>query len=199
METPEGDNWVWLLISTDNFLGHSEAFSAAYVKDCVEQRRIVLDLAKYRVGSMAPRFRIRPVRTKSPDKGFESGGDDEDLDDFSAKRNETTPNNCDQDETTKAVSEPRKIFLMVPCQYCRKSFKDDKCLMNHEKKVHNKTVQSSKEMPCTWCSKTFVSDEGLQRHLYRCGKRPNSYSCKLFDETFVRNYLLQKHEIVHTN
>ena len=309
METPEGDNWVWLLTSTDNFLGHSEAFSAAYVKDCVEQRRIVLDLAKYRVGSMAPRFRENPLevmlgfrgwtestpiadvkpktrdiydmgiigeesdlevfesflreteslelsegktesltdlirnfeieadvledvqewartelaktemseylpkvqnttveqnqgrmRPVTPDQGFESGGDDEDLEDCPNKRKETTQNNCHQDETTKAVSEPRKLFLMFPCQHCRKSFKDDKCLMDHVKRVHNKTVQSSKDLPCTWCSKTFVSDESLKRHMNeKCGKRPKSFSCKLCDETFVTNYRLMKHKIVHMN
>ena len=61
LETPEGDNWVWLVTSKDNFEGHSEAFSASYVKDCVQQRRIVPDLAMYRVGSMAPRFRENPL------------------------------------------------------------------------------------------------------------------------------------------
>ena len=237
LEAPEGDNWVSLVTSKDNFEGHSEAFSASYVKDCVEQRRIVPDLANYRVGSMAPRFRenplevmlgfrgwtestptadvlpktrdiydmgmigeesdleafesflreteslelsedktgsltvmirnfeieadiledvqewartelaktemseylpkvqntvveqkqrsrIRPVRTKSPDEGFEGCGDYEDLDDCLNKRKGTMQINCNQDETTKALSEPRKIFLMVPCQYCQKSFND---------------------------------------------------------------------------
>ena len=100
----------------------------------------------------------------------------------------------------EAAPEPRKIFLMVPCQYCRKSFKDKYRLMNHVKKVHNKTVQSSKDLPCTWCSKTFVSDESLKRHMNeKCGKRPKSYSCKLCDETFVSYYRLMKHKIVHTN
>ena len=144
------------------------------------------------------RSRIRPVRTKSPDEGFESGGDDDDLEDCSAKRKETMQNNCHQDEAMEAAPEPRKIFLMVPCQYCRKSFKDKYRLMNHVKKVHNKTVQSSKDLPCTWCSKTFVSDESLKRHMNeKCGKRPKSYSCKLCDETFVTNYRLMKHKIVH--
>ena len=104
--------------------------------------------------------------------------------------------NCHQDDATMAVSEPRKIFLMVPCQYCHKSFNDDQYLMNHMKNVHREKLPS---LPCSWCSKTFVSDEILKRHMNRCGKRPNSYSCKLCDETFIRNYLLQKHKIVHTN
>ena len=304
LETPEGDNWVWLLTSKDNFLGHSEAISASYVKDCVEQRRILPDLAKYRVGSLAPRFRENPLevmlgfrgwtestpiadvkpktrdiydmgiigeesdlevfesflreteslelsegktesltdlirnfeieadvledvqewartelaktemseylpkvqnttveqnqgrmRPVTPDQGFESGGDDEDLEDCPNKRKETTQNNCHQDETTKAVSEPRKIFLMAPCQHCRKSFNCDEYLMNHVKKVHRETLPS---LPCTFCSKTFISEEILKRHMNeKCGKRPKSYSCKLCDETFGSNYRLMKHKIVH--
>ena len=70
LETPEGDNWVWLVTSKDNFEGHSEAFSTAYVKDCVEQRRIVPDLAKYRVGSMAPRFRENPLEVMLGFRGW---------------------------------------------------------------------------------------------------------------------------------
>ena len=70
METPEGDNWVWLVTSKDNFEGHSEAFSASYVKDCVEQRRIVPDLVKYRVGSMAPRIRENPLEVMLGFRGW---------------------------------------------------------------------------------------------------------------------------------
>ena len=141
--------------------------------------------------------RIQPVRTKSPDQGFESGGDDEDLDDCSNKKRETMQNNCHQDETMKTVSEPRKIFLMAPCQYCWKSFNCEEYLMNHVKKNHRETLPS---LPCTWCSKVFVSDESLKRHMNeKCGKRPKSYSCKLCDETLVTYYRLMKHKIVHTN
>ena len=136
--------------------------------------------------------RMRPVRTKSPDLGFESGGDD--LEDCPNKRKETTQNNCHQDETTKTVSEPRKIFLMVPCQYCHKSFNDDQYLMNHMKNVHREKLPS---LPCSWCSKTFVSDEILKRHMNRCGKRPKS--CNVCAATFVTKYHLKKHKIVHTN
>ena len=101
---------------------------------------------------------------------------------------------CHQDDATMAVSEPRKIFLMVPCQYCHKSFNDDQYLMNHMKNVHREKLPS---LPCSWCSKTFVSDEILKRHMNRCGKRPKS--CNVCGATFVTKYHLKKHKIVHTN
>ena len=72
LEAPEGDNWVWLVTSKDNFEGHSEAFSASYVKDCVQQRRILPDLAMYRVGSMAPRFRENPLEVMLGFRGWTS-------------------------------------------------------------------------------------------------------------------------------
>ena len=36
LEAPEGKHWVWLSTSKENFEGHSEAFFASYVKDCVQ-------------------------------------------------------------------------------------------------------------------------------------------------------------------
>ena len=49
--------------------------------------------------------------TTSPDEGFESGGDYEDLDDCPNKRKETIKQiKCDQDETTKAVSEQNSLW-----------------------------------------------------------------------------------------
>ena len=117
---PFGPFWtVWTILDC---LDHFGPFGP-FLENVQEWART--ELAKTEMSEYLPKVqntvveqkqgsRIRPVRTKSPDEGFESGGDDEDSGDCSAKRKETMQINCDQDETTKAVSEPRKIFLMVP-------------------------------------------------------------------------------------
>ena len=61
LEVPQGDNWVWLLTTSDTFLGHSEAFSTAYVKECVKERRLLPDLTRFRSGGTGPRYRENPL------------------------------------------------------------------------------------------------------------------------------------------
>ena len=70
LETPEGDNWVWLLTAKEAFMGHSEAFSTNYVKDCVKQRKLLADLSKYRVGRGGPRYKENPLEVMLGFRGW---------------------------------------------------------------------------------------------------------------------------------
>ena len=82
--------------------------------------------------------------------------------------------NCNQDETMKAVSEPRKTFLMFPCQYCQKSFNDAAHL-----RIHLKTHSGTK--PHKWNIWDYAStDTGrLRRHTKFTLEKSRTNACNV--------------------
>lgn len=78
------------------------------------------------------------------------------------------------------------------CQVCSKTFKSNRNLYDHLRRVHSKI----KRHQCNYCDKKFVDKYMLKVHLrYHTGLRP--YQCKLCDKSFIRSDGLKEHMATH--
>ena len=105
-------------------------------------------------------------------------------------------NNCDQDKTTKAVSEPCKIFLIVPCQYCQKSFNDADHLRIHLKTHSGFT--GTKPHKCNIWDYASTDTGRLRRHQIKIlfGEKPNK--CMQCDFACIQAVNLRRHMKTHS-
>ena len=150
-----------------------------------------------------------PVRPNSPDEGFESGSEEDEMekvkvdeDEMEKETQKNFPETSIQDEKCQLdVAKRHKIIQMFPCKYCRKSFKADKGLKSHIKIVHEEasmilTVNKG-TFRCIQCLKTFAKENYLKLHMKRCGDNSKRFQCNVCDASFVMNADLKQHKFRH--
>ncbi|XP_031332750.1 gastrula zinc finger protein XlCGF52.1-like isoform X2 [Photinus pyralis] len=81
---------------------------------------------------------------------------------------------------------------MCVCEVCSKTFKSNRNLNDHLRRVHTK----EKKHTCSYCDKKFVDRYMLSVHI-RCHTGVRPYQCNFCKKSFIRSDGLKEHIAIH--
>ena len=81
---------------------------------------------------------------------------------------------------------------LIKCKKCDKAFSRTVDLKKHHESIHGVNITQ-----CSLCEKEFAKNSDLEIHIAFEHKESETFKCKDYDKTFVLEWRLRKHSIMH--